>query len=398
MPEVLLPDEVAHEVGVLPGILVVSLHHDIEVRFDLEELLEVGVHPVEELVEHRRPDEGHLDIEGDGLGFDGLCRYKSHPLPRLLDDGLSGLQGSLEPIPGEGVSQEVFDTEDQVTAVGFMERTRPDHREIGREYAELDLFLDLSEQVLKRRVLLDDDRRPFGLSVVHDRVHVVLPERELADEGLELRRNFRLFGNPEEVLEVLEYVILDGVDVLRDLRDVSVVLLEFSDEVSYSVEGDIVVQVLDRLGPLALDILHLPERAPELGVERIPPLQDLGPHRLGKTDELLLGDRPPVDDRDRQEADGAHLDDEALFLGTLVNFGEEFRPPLLEGLEFLFTPPRVLFALKRTGQRLAGLLDELLHILPEPHPPPGREGDGVGLILVLEVVDVYPVACPGFCL
>ena len=156
------------------------------------------------------------------------------------------------------------------------------------------------------------------------------------------------------------------------------------------------VQVPDRLGALALDVLHLPEHAPKFGVEGVPPPLDLSPHLIGKTDELLLGDWSSVDDRDGQEADGAHLDDETLFLGALVDPGDKIGPSPLERLEGLIAPFGILFALKRSRERPTCLFDEPFHILSEPDAPPRREGDGVWFVLVLEIVDIDPVARPGF--
>ncbi len=105
-----------------------------------------------------------------------------------------------------------------------MQRSRPDHREVGCEDSKLHLPLDLSKKVLEGRVLLDDHRRPFGLGVVDDDVHLVLPERKLPDEGLELGRDPGLLRHAEEGLEILEYVVLNGVDVLGDLRNVGILL------------------------------------------------------------------------------------------------------------------------------------------------------------------------------
>ncbi len=122
-----------------------------------------------------------------------------------------------------------------------MKRARPDHREVGRKDPELNLLLDLPDEVLEGGVLLDDHRCAFSTVVVYDDVHLVLPKREFPDEGLELGRGSRLLGNSEEGLEVLEDVVLDGVDVGGDLRDVGVMLLEFGDEVSDRVEGDVAV-------------------------------------------------------------------------------------------------------------------------------------------------------------
>src|SRR5690606_32544413 len=108
------------------------------------------------------------------------------------------------------------------------------------------------------------------------------------------------------------------------------------------------------------------------------------------------GDWSSVDDRDGQEADGAHLDDETLFLGALVDPGDKIGPSPLECLEGLVTAFGVLFALKRSRERPTCLFDEPFHILSEPDSPPRREGDGVSFVLVLEIVDLDPVARPGF--
>ncbi|MFO1427355.1 MAG: hypothetical protein U1F11_10370 [Steroidobacteraceae bacterium] len=132
----------------------------VEVRHDLDERREVRVVFGQQVVQQSRSDERHLDVERDRLGLDRHRADQAQRLPERLDAQLACEQRALERFPGERLAQQALGVDDQVAAVGAMQRPGADHGEVGRQRAELLYVLDVADQVGERRIARRPPARP----------------------------------------------------------------------------------------------------------------------------------------------------------------------------------------------------------------------------------------------
>ena len=131
----------------------------VEIRLHLEQPGEVGIVLAEHVVQLPVADQHHLDVERDRLGIERLRRDQAGRLRRLLDPDLAGLDRPLQRLVGERRHQQLARIEQQIAAVGPVQRARLDQQEIGQQRAHLRDVLDPADQVGIVRVQLLHHRR-----------------------------------------------------------------------------------------------------------------------------------------------------------------------------------------------------------------------------------------------
>jgi hypothetical protein len=113
----LLPAGGAHEAGVQQLELRGARQRGIEIHLDLEQLVEVFVERRQQVVEHRAPDQDHLDGQRDRLRRESGAAGQAPFLQRILDADRPGLERLLECIPDHRVTEHVEGVEDEIAAV-----------------------------------------------------------------------------------------------------------------------------------------------------------------------------------------------------------------------------------------------------------------------------------------
>ena len=141
------------------GIVVLrrALDGVVEVRLHLEEPREVGIVGGQQIVELAIAEQHHLEVERDRLGIERLRRDQARHLGRLLDADLARLDGALQSLPGERRQEEPARIDQEIAAVGPVQRARLDQEEIRHQRAHLREVLDAADQVAVGRVVLLDD-------------------------------------------------------------------------------------------------------------------------------------------------------------------------------------------------------------------------------------------------
>src|SRR6266511_1758466 len=96
---------------------------------------------------------------GMGSGSREAVPDRAVPPLRRIDPDLTSFQSSLEELPSEGLGQKPARVEDEVAAIGPVQRARSDHGEIGDQRAEVGVVLDAASHVrVGWKVLVNDGR------------------------------------------------------------------------------------------------------------------------------------------------------------------------------------------------------------------------------------------------
>jgi len=206
-------DLLVDEAGVVAQLVVVARRVESELRLDLEDLLEVLVHRVEQAIDLGRPDHHDLDVDRRRLGLERDSGERVERIERL-DLHLAVPQCPLQCGPDRRLDQHVDRVDDKNAAVGSKQAAGLDPRVIGAPLAIRGTDLvDRAEQVAVGRRGLPDDRRSSALAVVdHD---VDLKTR--ADRRRLFTRRPGL--TIVELAEVLEDILGQLIEVARDALD-----------------------------------------------------------------------------------------------------------------------------------------------------------------------------------
>ncbi len=207
-------------------------------------------------------DENDLHLQRDRLRLQRDGADHAVDLAQRLDDDLLLAQGALQPLPGERLGQQLERLDDQIAAVGLVQRPRLDEREVGDQRAHLGHVLDAADQLGVARLIEDDDRRARGLAVIDGDVDLVARRRHAPlGRGDAQRRPQQLPPGRllilQEGLEVLHDVGLHGVEVSADGVQVGVLLAQFVQQGRDTEADDALVQFAQPRLHLALELGHL---------------------------------------------------------------------------------------------------------------------------------------------
>jgi len=158
LAQLLLTADLADEGGIVAHGLIVARHASAELGLDPEQVAKVlirGQDPVQQLV----TDDDGFHLQRNGFRFERDGGDQAIELVDGFDTDLARPQRPLEPVPGHWLGEEIPGLQHKVPAVRPMQRPRLDLREIGRHGAELSAELDAPDEVLVRRIRLDNDGR-----------------------------------------------------------------------------------------------------------------------------------------------------------------------------------------------------------------------------------------------
>ena len=165
-----VPGQPGDEPGVKHGVVLGVLDPVLEVGGDLEQLAELGILLGEHVIEHGLADDDDLDVERDGLGLEAAGADHAERLAGRLDADFSRPQGLLERVVGERLLEQLARIQDEVAAVGAVQRAGLDEGEVGGQRAHLREVLDLADQALVGGMILVDHRRAAAPAAIDHQV------------------------------------------------------------------------------------------------------------------------------------------------------------------------------------------------------------------------------------
>ncbi len=190
---------------------------------------------------------------------------------------------------------------------------------------------------------------------------------------------------------MLDDVAAHLVEVVLDLGQVLVAAAQVVDQVADREYGDRLVELAQVLAHLALEARQLGHGVAQLFLQQFHGGAHLLLLRLRPLGEILGAHHLAVlDRRQYQPARRAHDGDRLRFRLLL----DALEDPVVGGAKFglqLGAPGAVLLALESARDGGLDHLDQLRHVVAERRAAPGRQQDHVGLVRLLEVVDVADV-------
>ena len=175
--QLFLIDQVRNQVRKCRNVDVRALQLVVEIRRNLEKIAELVVVHGQDVIEPPLTDQDDLDVQRNGFGFQRGCAHETPGLTGRFDPDLLGEQCLLQCIPDEGSREQAMCVQDKVTAVGVEQSARPDESEVGHEGAHLRTVFDLADDVVVRRVRLEEDGRD-GIGFIADaQIDFVLTEK-----------------------------------------------------------------------------------------------------------------------------------------------------------------------------------------------------------------------------
>ena len=366
--------------------MVVGLAHPpVELGLDLEELVKIFVVAIEQLVDIGVADQDDLDVQGDGLGLQGPGGDHPEHLHGVLDLDLPVFQAALQGLVGKEPAQQVQGLQDEVAAVGPVQGPGPDQGEVGHQGAELGPAFHRPEQVGVGGVVLHDHRGALGLGVVHEDVHLVLGKGRLRHG----KGKGALGAGPAlQVVDIFQDVFLDVFEIVHHLGQVLVFFPQVLHVMAHHVEGHVLVQLfllflvlLFHLADLADGLVHLGVELGGLLAQRLPLLVVQGLEFFFAQGLAFLAG-------ENHQAGGGNVEDKTFFPRLGVQFLEDLVAFLGEAVHQGFPAAGVVFALEDLGDLHLQVGDELLHVGLQEPAFAGGQAQALGLLRVLEIVDV----------
>ena len=389
--------------------LLGAVDHRLEIGLKLEELAVIRIKLQQKRMQQPVTDQHDADVQGDRVRFKRNGRDQAHPLGHGGDRDLAAFQASFQRVPGERFGQHLPDIENEIAAVGPVQRAGSDHGEIGEQCAHLADMLDPSGQVVVgRQVFLDHGRA----------VTILLRDHDIDDVAVEL--GFRVvfahgfgkgaFGFPhggvQEKTGIGDHVLPDVDQIVRDrlyLRE-CLNVRECGAKLAHAGGHDALcgagVQILDFLSALPFQFRRF--------------AQDIGEFLL-KPDDLfvdglllvfvqipvLVGfDDFSISDRGQHEPHGRTHQRHVFGGGP---FGEIIHRFLMFAAVFFLdrTAGRLVFlGFKKRGNFGGKIVDKRFHLAFQPRRGARRHPQTAWFLGGVEVVHIGPVIWPRprFCL
>jgi hypothetical protein len=374
----------------------------VEVGGHLEEGRELGIVVVEQVVELRIAAQHHLGLQWNVGGLQRHRADQAQHLPGRFDADLAAFQGALQGVPAEGLRQYLAQVEDQVAAVGPMQRAGLDQREVGDQGTHFRHVLDAADQVRQRRVVLMDDRRPLKALAAHDEVHLVpLEAVDMAAGGSEQFGGGRprlLSGDLQlqQAVNVVEQVLTGLLQVLADVGKLAEADVQLVDRMVDGLRRDLAVQLAQGIpvlhcpgGNLLDDLLEFALQFLDLALDTLAFFLRQGVEGLGLHHRAVFHGREGEAERCAHQGDVLRF---CLFAQRLECGFLAFARAVLQGLAAI----AIVFALESRRDRRAQFVDQLAHCCLQLAAQARRQADRLGLVRRREVVQIDPVRRNGF--
>lgn len=268
--------------GVGPVARLRAIHARFEVHRHLEQFPEVRVELIQQVVEEPVADQHDFDVQRNRLGIERHRADQAERLPDGFDPNRVRAQRTLEAFPRKRLEQHAPGVDEQVTAVGLVQRGRLDVREVGDEHPHVGHVFDAANQILKRRLVFIDDRRAGDPPVIVEHVHLIPAQRRLGgagpgDQRVERARLLLTLFRPPEIVRVLDHVFLERGEIALHPGLALVRLLQLVDQrIDRRFRGgvferpDLLVAVTLPLRHFVQDLLEIAFEPFERGPDALP--------------------------------------------------------------------------------------------------------------------------------
>ena len=372
----------------------------------LEQLGEAVVIGQQGFVQLLVADEHDLEVQGDRLRLDALGADSAvRHVARLLKARGTGAQGAEKPFPCAGMLENVLKMQDKETAVGPMQGSGLDQREIRDQRAHFRLALHAAKQVGGGGVVFDDQGGALVPAVVHKHVHVIEVRVRLGmlriagQRGAQGLRGLRFTG--QETFRVIQNILTQGFKILFQsgirltVRPGAVLQDALHGRAQHGGQHRADHFLLQR--PLVraegllggIQLAHHAGHGPQEGIALL-----LEPLTQGGIEMFVLVLAQALAFHQGIQGQAAlliHIEVEALFPGGLVHLLDE---PGTHGLKTILqfgTLLDVLLVVQTDGQFLADIRQRLRKDRTQLLALPRRDGQQHGTIRIIEIVDVKQV-------
>ena len=127
-----------------------------EIGKNLEMLCHFGIEGCEQKIQHAIAEQDDLHLERDRIGLQGHRAGQAEKSANIFDRDLAPPQRPLERRPAERLQQHAAGVEQEVAAVGAMDRAGLDEAKVRQQRAVQGDILDAADQVAERRMQLLD--------------------------------------------------------------------------------------------------------------------------------------------------------------------------------------------------------------------------------------------------
>ncbi len=386
--ELLLATDPGHEPGVLFLVPLVAVDLVVEVGLHLEHLREVLLVRLQQVQQHRRPDQNDFDRDGDRFRPKSR-RGEAVELARIFDGDLAGLDHPFERIPGKRLAEEIDRVDDQESAVGLQDGSSPNFREVRVHDAQVRPSFDFSDQVCIGRVRLVDDRSAAGRVMLDDQVD--LKPAQVGAFELHAGQGEDGAFPRQKILVVLHDVLLDAVQIGGDARQLPVGSAQGFVAALHHVCDELPVELVELLARFFFKCVNTHVKLADLAFQGLAPFSQvlLLLLRQGLHDFVRHG--ASVLEGHQAESHGRFFEPEPPFLAQFFEFQEQrllfrFRLFVQLGLGI-----EIFLALEGAGNIQTEALDKRGHLPFEQAALPGGKGEAGGSRMVLKIIDVTPV-------
>ena len=348
----------------------------------------------QQVVEFAIPEQHDLDVERYGLGIECLGRDQARRFHGLLDADLAGLDRALQGFPRERREQQPARVEQQIAAVGLVQRARLDQQKVGDQRAHLGEVLDAPHQVAVGRIVFLHQRSAAGCAFAvrcHDVDHVAAKARVVRGVDGLLDDGVLFLAGGQEQADVAHHVVARRLEIGRGFGNIAQRGVQVVQRVANGGLGHVLVELAQLRAALLVGPRQPLEHLPQLLLERRDLGLDVAAHGFRQGIEHLgLHHLAFVHGR-HGEARRRAQQGNILALRLLAQPLQRF---LVAGTELLVdgAPPRlVVVALEARRQHVAQLVERRDHALGQGFGAAMRQLQRFGAIGSFEVVDIGPI-------
>ena len=158
-PQLVLARERGNHLGEFPGVAVIAFDVIFEIGRNFEQFVELGIELTQQVVNAALADQDDFDVERNGFRFQGRGADDAQRLAERFDADDARGQAALQFLVGVGLHQQFAGIENQVAAVGAVQRAGAQQAEIGQERAHLGQMFGAAHQIGMCRMVLVHHRR-----------------------------------------------------------------------------------------------------------------------------------------------------------------------------------------------------------------------------------------------
>ncbi len=291
------------------------------------------------------------------------------------------------------MAQEVARWHDQEAAAGAVQRAGTDHGEIGLRAALGDFVLNPPDQIVIRRVVLDDDRRMFQLALIDQDIDFIPfdPAAHLVVSRI-IRDEFALAVSAFlQMLPMRDQIGFDGVEVGQHVRQIGIPWTQSFDQRRDDESGDALIEFIQLGVNLRRQVAQAPQRFLNLLLKHLFPCADRLDLIRAEALNLVRCERFAVAHGHHDESERRFCQGKISLIGRLRELLEFLLLRIFERLDECAARLSIGFALKSLRNLAQTRGDQIMDVLAEDDASPSGQPQRGRAAHVGEVEDVAPV-------